>query len=85
MNKRITINKYIVADPAICHGKPTFKGTRVMVWQVLELLAGGEPIESIQNTFITKLSREQIAAALEYASALTRNKYVVVDTNPITA
>lgn len=85
MAGRITINKYIVADPQICHGKPTFKGTRIMVWQVLELLAGGEPIESIQNTFMTPLSREQIAAALQYASTLTRNNYVVVDTNPIPA
>jgi len=31
------------------------------------------------------MSREQIAAALEYASTLTRNNYVVIDTNPIPA
>jgi uncharacterized protein (DUF433 family) len=28
-----------VADPDICHGKPTFKGTRIMVFQVLEDVA----------------------------------------------
>jgi len=85
MNKRIVINKYIVADPDICHGKPTFKGTRIMVWQVLEMLAEGESFESIRNAFLTPLTREQIAAALDYASTLTRNNYVVVDTNPIPA
>ena len=85
MAERIIINKYIVADPKICHGKPTFKGTRVMVWQVMEMLAGGESVENIQNAFITPLTREQIAAALQYASTLTRNNYVVVDTNPIPA
>jgi len=25
-----------VTDPKICHGKPTFKGARIMVFQVLE-------------------------------------------------
>jgi uncharacterized protein (DUF433 family) len=29
------LGRYIVADPAICHGKPTFKGTRVFVVDVL--------------------------------------------------
>ena len=83
--ERININKYIVADPQICHGKPTFKGTRIMVWQILEMLAGGESVENIQNAFGTPLTREQIAAALDYASTLTRNNYVVVDTNPVSA
>ena len=40
---RVTLHKHIIADPAVCHGKPTFKGTRVMVWQVLEMLAGPLP------------------------------------------
>jgi uncharacterized protein (DUF433 family) len=33
--RRIELGRYIVADPAICHGKPTFKGTRVFVADVL--------------------------------------------------
>jgi hypothetical protein len=39
-----------VADPEICHGKPTFKGTRIMVWQVLEDVAEGRSWEFICNT-----------------------------------
>ena len=39
--ERIELGKYIVADPKICHGKPTFKGTRIMVWQILDELAEG--------------------------------------------
>ena len=31
-----------MADPRICHGKPAFKGTRIMVWQVLEDVADGK-------------------------------------------
>ena len=25
------LGRYIVADPKICHGKPTFRGTRIFV------------------------------------------------------
>ena len=38
---RIDLDEHIVVESGICHGKPTFKGTRVMVWQVLEMLEGG--------------------------------------------
>ena len=33
--ERIELGRYIVADPAICHGKPTFRGTRIFVADVL--------------------------------------------------
>ena len=39
------IGRHIVTDPKICHGKPTFRGTRVLVADVLEQEAevvGGE-------------------------------------------
>jgi hypothetical protein len=29
--QRKRLGRYIVADPEICHGKPTFVGTRIMV------------------------------------------------------
>ncbi len=32
---RVELGQYIVADPAICHGRPTFKGTRVFVADIL--------------------------------------------------
>jgi hypothetical protein len=38
---RMELGQYIIVDPEICHGKPTFKGTRIMVWQVLDALARG--------------------------------------------
>lgn len=48
--QRIELGRYIVADPAICHGKPTFKGTRIMVWQVLDDVADGLAWEFICKT-----------------------------------
>ncbi len=48
--QRVELGQYIVADPEICHGKPTFKGTRIMAWQVLEDVAEGRSWEFICNT-----------------------------------
>ena len=60
--RRVVLGKYIVADPEVCHGKPTFKGTRIMVWQVFEHLALGEPLESFPKHFP---GRVRLAAARE--------------------
>lgn len=78
---KVTVNKYIVADPAICHGKPTFKDSRVMVWQVLEMLAGGAGRKDIFVAF-PSLTSKHIQAALDYASSLTKEGYVLVNTQP---
>ena len=75
---RIEINEYIVADSEICHGKPTFKGTRIMVWQVLELLEAGVPIEEITTNFITPLTKEHIKAALHYAGNIAKGRDNVI-------
>ena len=80
MNK-VTINKYIVADPAICHGKPTFEGTRIMVWQVLDLLAMRQAEEEILKAF-PALTKQHVQAALDYASSLTKESYVIINTQP---
>jgi uncharacterized protein (DUF433 family) len=76
---RITLHKHIIADPTICHGKPTFKGTRVMVWQVLEMLGEVATPDDVQKAFPT-LTAAHIRAALEYASSITRENYVVINT-----
>lgn len=75
---RIEINKYIVADSEICHGKLTFKGTRIMVWQVLEMLEAGIPPRKIINSFITPLKIEHIKAALQYARNIAKGRDNVV-------
>ncbi len=83
---RIALHKYIIADPTICHGKPTFKGTRVMVWQVLEMLADRATPGEVRKAFPT-LTAAHIRAALEYASSITRENYVVINTRqaPVSA
>jgi uncharacterized protein (DUF433 family) len=46
MNQKM-IGRYIVTDPEICHGKPTFRGTRIFVADVLEQVADGLAWETI--------------------------------------
>ena len=68
--RQVILNDCVLADPEICHGKPTFKGTRIMVWQVLGMLAAGESIEEIIEDF-PSLTPAHIRAALEYAAQVT--------------
>ena len=67
---RIEINDYIVADGEICGGTPTFKGTRIMVWQVLELLGAGVSIDEIIQDYFPSLAKPAILSVLTYASKL---------------
>ena len=55
----------------ICHGKPVVKGTRVMVATILGALAGRDTIEMILEDY-PNLEREDIAAALAFASELSQ-------------
>lgn len=56
----IKINDFIVADNNVCEGKPVFKGTRIMVWQVLELLGAGVSIDEIIKDYFPQLTKEAI-------------------------
>lgn len=67
MKKKI-IGRYIIADPEICHGKPTFRGTRIMVWQVLEQVASGMAWETIEEEWRGKVTKQAIAEAVQLAS-----------------
>lgn len=68
--KRVELGKYIVADSGICHGKPTFKGSRVMVWQVLRAIERGDDWDSICAAWRGSVTRESIAEAVHLAGAL---------------
>ncbi len=73
---RVEIDKNIVIDTEICHGKPTFKGTRVLVSDVIELVAAGESIEQILKSY-PSLKREMIKEALEWTARIVRGEHRV--------
>lgn len=65
--------RYIVSEPEILRGKPRLKGTRIPVGLVLGYLAAGKTTEEILSEF-PELTREQIAACLDYARDLASAK-----------
>lgn len=58
------MGQYIVTDPEICHGKPTFRGTRILVADVLEQVADGLAWETIIEEWRGSISHEAIAEAV---------------------
>src|SRR2546430_1988121 len=68
--QRKLLGRYMVADPEICHGKPTFLGTRIMVAQVLKQVAKGMPWEAIAADWRGTVTREAIAEAVELAQRI---------------
>ena len=65
--RRVELGQHIVADPEICHGKPTLKGTRIMVWQILDELAHGLAPEEIVKAWGGRVSRVSIAECVQLA------------------
>ena len=62
-----TLGRYIVADPDVCYGQPTFCGTRILVSDVLEQVANGIAWEAIIEEWHGKISKEAIAEAVRPA------------------
>src|SRR2546429_1914066 len=61
------LGRYIVADPNICHGKPTFRGTRILVADVLEQVAAGLAWETIIEEWRGRTTPQGLAASVPLA------------------
>jgi uncharacterized protein (DUF433 family) len=57
----------IIIDQKIRFGKPTIKGTRITVEEILGALAGGMDFREIEKEYGVK--KEDILAAIKYAAA----------------
>lgn len=68
----------ISIDPNVCHGKPCIKGTRIMVWIIVDYLANGDSVEEVLAAF-PSLIREDVQAALAYAAEMTRERVIPVE------
>jgi uncharacterized protein (DUF433 family) len=66
----------ITSDPSICHGKPTVRGVRYPVENLLELLASGMTIEDVIADH-PDLERDDLLAALEIGALATGMRRVV--------
>jgi len=68
----------ISIDPNVCHGKPCIKGTRIMVWIIVDYLANGDTVEDVLAAY-PSLTREDVQAALAYAAEMTRERVIPVE------
>ncbi len=61
------LGRYIIVDPAICHGQPVFRGTRILVTDVLEQVASGMAWDAIIEEWHGALTKPAIAEAIRLA------------------
>lgn len=64
--KRIYFER-IAVDPEVMVGKPVFKGTRIPLYIVLDLLGDGVSEDEVIKIY-PDLSREDIMASIKFAS-----------------
>ncbi|MFL6601584.1 MAG: DUF433 domain-containing protein [Steroidobacteraceae bacterium] len=62
----------IVLDPAVVHGKPVIRGTRLPVTVVVGSLAGGMTFEEVQREY--DLTADDIRAALKFVADLAEQE-----------
>ena len=67
----------ITFDAAVCHGKPCFAQTRIMVSVVLDNLAAGVGEAELLQQY-PSLRSEHLRAALAYAADLAREPVIAL-------
>lgn len=72
------MNGDIVIDPNICSGKPVLRGTRIMVKNILGMVAGGYDMDRILDAY-PELTREMVQSAFEYAAAVIDEEQIIVN------
>lgn len=64
----------IEATPDICHGQPCIKGTRIMVYIIIELLESGLTSDDIIKDYYPNITKEDIKQCLHYAATLIKDQ-----------
>ena len=70
--KKKLVGRHIVTDPNVCHGEPTFRGTRILVADVLEQVAAGLVWEAIVEEWRGGVTQAAIGEAVRLASEAFR-------------
>ena len=73
---RLEMNGLIVVDSKVCSGKPVIRGTRIMVKNILGMVAGGYTVDQVLDAY-PELTREMVQAALAYAAAVVDEEQVI--------
>ncbi len=67
----------ITVDPQVCSGKPCIRGTRILVTNILGMIAGGYTIDRVVQAY-PELVREDAVAALTYATEVIEQEKVIL-------
>jgi uncharacterized protein (DUF433 family) len=67
----------IEVNAEICGGKPVIRGTRIMVRNILGMVAGGYTVDRILTAY-PDLTRDDVNAALEYAANVIDEEQVIL-------
>ncbi len=70
------MNNYIEIDHQICGGKPVIRGTRIMVKNILGMVAGGYTIDQIVAAY-PELTADMVQGTLEYAAQIIDEEQVI--------
>ena len=79
------MGRYIVTDPRVCHGQPTFRGTRILVADVLEQVANGMAWETIIAEWRGSVTQEAISEAVRLATEALRDRAEISKLEPAVA
>jgi uncharacterized protein (DUF433 family) len=74
MTMRKAIGRFVVVDSKICHGQPTFRGTRILVKDVLEQVGQGMTWKTIEKQWRGAVSQAAIAEAVQLANQALLDK-----------
>ncbi len=64
----------ITTNPARCGGRPTIRGTRLTVTNILDFLGAGDSVDDMLDEY-PQLEREDVLACIRFALATVREKY----------
>ncbi len=68
----------ILIDAKVCHGQACIKGTRIPVYQVVQMLANGDSIDELLEAYPT-IQKEDIQECLSYAAYLAQEQVTPIE------
>jgi uncharacterized protein (DUF433 family) len=72
----MTMDDRIIVDPNTCSGKPVIRGTRIMVTNILGMIAAGYTNQRVVEAY-PELTLDDVTAALHYASHVIDEEKVI--------
>ncbi len=63
----------ISIDPNVCHGQACIKGTRIPVHQIVQMMANGDTIDDLMESYPT-VKKEDILECLRYTACLAEEQ-----------